>query len=147
MSAYFDFRSPCKVDRIDYSRSGDRSTVRLYGSHNNESIEISQDYCGKDSALAALKAAMESYFGKFEITSHRSHSEGGGTTAHSRSFIIIVNDKGEHFEGTGLDQDIEISAMRAMIDALNRSHIEQNYKLHKGIDVEAVSSMLVTQSA
>lgn len=147
MSAYFAYRSPCKIDRIDYSRSGDRSTVRLYGSFQKDIVEVSQDYCGKDSALAALKAAMENYFGKFDITSHRSHSEGGGTTAHSRSFITIVNENGEHFEGTGLDQDIEISAMRAMIDALNRSHVEQNYKVHKGIDVEKVSTMLVTQSA
>jgi 2-isopropylmalate synthase len=147
MSAYFDYRCPCKADRIDYSRSGDRSTVRVYGSFENSAIEIAQDYCGKDSALAALKAAMETYFGTFEITSHRSHSEGGGTTAHSRSFIMIVNDKGEHFEGTGFDQDIEISAMKAMLDALNRSHIERHYKLHKGIDVPIDSSMLVTQSA
>lgn len=147
MSAYFAFRNPCNVDRIDYSRSGDRSTVRLYGTFNKEKIEVSQDYCGKDSALAALKAAMENHFGKFEITSHRSHSEGGGITAHSRSFISIVDDRNEHFEGTGYDQDIEVSAMKAMIDALNRSYIDCRYRTQKGVDASPRSSMLVTQSA
>lgn len=129
MTAYFEYCQPCHVDRIDYSRSGDRSTVRMYGKFRGEKIDISQDYCGKDSALAALKAAMESYFGEFEIISHRSHSEGAGTTAHSRSFITIVTQQNEHFEGTGLDQDIEISAMKAMIDALNRAYIAKHYSM------------------
>lgn len=131
MAAYFEFRQPLCIQRIDYSRSGDRSTVHFYGRYVDEDIEVNQDYCGKDSALAALKAAMETYFGSFEIVSHRSHSEGAGTTAHSRSFITIVTDSNQHFEGTGLDQDIEISAMKAMIDALNRSYIEKHFRATK----------------
>ena len=102
ITAYFAFRSPFSVERVDYSKSGDRSTVRLFGAFEGSAIEVAQVYCGKDSALAALKAGIERYFGPFEITSHRSHSEGAGTTAHSRSCLTIVNNKGDYFEGSGL---------------------------------------------
>lgn len=132
MNAYFEYRSPATTDRIDYSRHGDRSTVKVFGTFENQKMEINQDYCGKDSALAALKAAMEKYFGKFEILNHRSHSESAGTTASSRSFITIVDDRDQRFEGMGVDQDIEISAMKAMIDALNRSYVDKRFRTKTG---------------
>jgi len=83
---------------------------------------------------------MEAYFGSFEIISHRSHSEGAGTTALSRSFISIVNDRNDRFEGTGLDQDIEISAMKALIDALNRNYIDVHFSTSKASEYSTIDS-------
>lgn len=127
MSAYIEYREPLKVDSIDYSKTGDVSQVHVHGAFKSAIVKIDHTHTGKDSALAALKQAMEAYFGTFEITSHRSHSEGAGTNARSRSYISIVCNGKHHFEGSGVDQDIEISAMRAMLNALNKSHVVAHY--------------------
>ena len=130
MAAYFEFRSPCAVQSVDYSKSGERSTVRVQGTFLGNAVEINHEHAGKDSALAALKAAMEAYFGNFEILNHRSHSEGVGTNAVSRSFVTIIDADDNRIEGSGSDRDIEISAMRALVDALNKSYVAKHFALH-----------------
>lgn len=168
MEAYFDYREPCKIAHIDYSKHHDRATVHFSGEFKKKPISIDEQHEGKDSALAALKKALERYFGDFEIMSHRSRSETSGTDALSRSFISIAMKNpptaervrgaaapwhwqagagdpwgaqgdgwelyppencgpNEHFEGTAVDQDIEISAMKALVDALNRAYVAEHF--------------------
>ncbi|MGH9551377.1 MAG: LeuA family protein [Terriglobales bacterium] len=125
--AYFEFRRPIAVERVDYAKSATRSTVTLHGIFFDEAGPISETHEGKDSALAAVKKAIEKRFGPIEIVNHRSQSEGSGFDARSVSEIIIVDDTGMQYVGVGRDQDIEISAMRALIDATNKAYIEKYY--------------------
>ena len=37
-------------------------------------------------------------------------------------------DNGKKYKGQGTDQDIEISAMKALIDAVNRAYVEMNFR-------------------
>jgi len=96
---------------------------------------------GKDSALAALKNAIERQFCKFEIMSHRSHSDTTGISACSVSEILIVVDGERHYEGKGSDQDIEISAMRALIDAVNRAYVDMHYRVEGDNVSSSVTSL------
>jgi 2-isopropylmalate synthase len=128
LEVYFKYRSPIVAEHVDYSKSAGKSQVRMTGKFFDQEGEIEESREGKDSALAALKTAIEKRFGTFEILSHRSQSDSTGFNANSVSEILIVADGGRHYEGIGTDQDIEISAMRALIDAVNKAFVDINYR-------------------
>jgi len=131
MKAYFEFRQPIKIVRVDYSKNAERSSVALHGSFFQEHGTILEDHEGRDSALAAVKKAIEKRFGAIEIVNHRSQSQGVGFDACSVSEIILEDDQKNQFSGKGKDQDIEISAIRALIDATNKAYIEKHYSMSR----------------
>lgn len=128
MKGYFQFRSPVDVSEFDYSKSANKSSIRVTGKFFSETGEVIEEHEGKDSALAALKKAVDRYFGPIQIQSHRSKSDSAGINAHSISRIVIVDELGQTHEGSGADQDIEISAMKALIDAVNKAYVERHYR-------------------
>ena len=138
MQAYFEFRQPITVERIDYGKNANRAAVRLHGRFFDREGEIQEEHLGRDSALAAVKRAIEEKFGFIEILSHQSRSEGAGINANSRSKIAITACNGKHYEGEGIDQDIEISAMRALIDAVNRAYIDQYFSRESIVNKDKV---------
>ena len=93
----------------------------------NQEGEITQEHQGKDSALAALKNLLNKHF-KFEIINHKSESDREGIEAESISTIIISVDQKYNFEGIGQDSDIEISALKALINAVNKGYVFLNFK-------------------
>jgi 2-isopropylmalate synthase len=129
LEVYFKYRSPIAVEHVDYSKSAGKSQVRMTGKFFDIEGEIDETREGKDSALAALKIAIEKRFGPFDILSHRSQSDSTGFNANSVSEILINVEGGRHYEGVGTDQDIEISAMRALIDAVNKAFVDMHYRI------------------
>jgi hypothetical protein len=79
--------------------------------------------------LAALKKLIETRFGPYKIISHSSRSDSKGENAKSVSQIIVQLEDGAQFEGTAHDHDIEISAMRALIDAVNKAYVYREYSM------------------
>jgi 2-isopropylmalate synthase len=128
LKGYLEFRNPIRIDEFDYSRSSNRSSVHLKGKFFDQSGEINETHEGKDSALAALKKAIDSKMPGYEIYSYRSTSNGESINALSISTIILVDQDKNSFEGVGEDADIEISAMKALISAANRTYVETNFK-------------------
>lgn len=133
MDCYFQYRSPIAVERIDYSRTKSRCEITVHGKFFEHEGEIQESYEGKDSALAALKKAIEKKFGNFELLNHRSHSDVSGIDANSVSKISIMTASKNEYEGTGIDQDLEISAMKALIDAVNRAFIVETFSFRNGV--------------
>lgn len=127
MNAYFDYRSPMTVDRVDYAKNDGRAHVIMYGTFHGKEIIINHEQSGKDSAIAALKIALEDYFGGFDIVTHSSRAETSGVSAVSTSTIEIVDHNGVRCEGTASDQDIEVSAMKSLVAALNKSYVRSRY--------------------
>jgi 2-isopropylmalate synthase len=128
MQAYFAFRAPIRIDEFDYSRSKNRSQIDLNGRFFSEAVGVHEEYEGKDSALAALKQAIDRHF-SCEIESHQSRSEGSGITAVSVSTIVLRDGSGAVHSGMGRDQDIEISAMKALIDAVNQAYVDAHFRI------------------
>jgi 2-isopropylmalate synthase len=129
MRGYFEYRKVIIPSSIDYSKSVNRSTVLLTGKFFEQSGEISETHEGKDSALAALKRAIDKRVPGLHVESHRSTSKGAGIDAVSLSMIVLADDAGCTYEGMGEDQDIEISAMKALIEAVNAAHMDRTYRL------------------
>lgn len=136
IESYIDYRSPIKIDRIDYSKKGSISAVKLHGKFFEHSGTVEERHEGRDSALAAVKKLVEQCTGPIQILNHRSQSEGAGFDAISVSEVVIVDRFNKRFEGRGTDQDIEISAIRAFINAVNRSFVAEHFSAtdHKATD-------------
>jgi hypothetical protein len=129
MKGYFRFRSPIQAEEIDYSKSANKSAVVVKGKFFSALSGVSEEHEGKDSALAALKKAVDTHFEPIKIQSHRSKSDSAGIDAKSISKIVIQDSSGATYEGVGADQDIEVSAMKALIDAVNRAYVERTFRL------------------
>lgn len=129
MQAYFEYRAPIKVDRIDYSKNAENAVVKMHGKFFDIDGIVEEANSGKDSALAAVKSLIEKKFGPLQILHHESRSESAGHDACSISRILIVDKENLQHEGIGKDQDIKISAIRALIDAVNRAYIDKCFSM------------------
>ncbi|HEY9785416.1 MAG TPA: alpha-isopropylmalate synthase regulatory domain-containing protein [Candidatus Obscuribacterales bacterium] len=127
MDAYHNYRRPISIERFDYGKRGNRATVIMHGRFFDYEGKIEEEYVGKESSLAAVKKAIEKKFSPIQILSHRSWSESAGFDANSVSRVVVANANGELFEGKGIDRDIEISAIKALIDAANKAYIDQYF--------------------
>ncbi len=128
LNGYFSYREPIKLDNLEYSKSENKAKIKAEGSFFSKSGMIIEEIEGKDSALAALKKAIEKNFDPFSVENYRSKSDSSGIEARSISKIVIKDSQGLVFDGTGIDQDIEISSMKALIAAVNKAFIEKNYR-------------------
>ncbi len=129
MQAYFEYRAPIKIDRIDYSKSADTAVVQMHGKFFDTVGVVGEANSGKDSALSAVKSLIEKKFGPIQILHHESRSESAGHDACSISRISIIDKENLQHEGIGKDQDIKISAIRALIDAVNRAYIDKCFSM------------------
>jgi hypothetical protein len=75
-----------------------------------------------------LKRAIDKRFPGLQILNYQSESIGTGISAQSRSTIVISDARGRTFKGSGEDNDIEISAMKALIDGTNKAFVEHYYR-------------------
>lgn len=146
MNAYFEYRSPMTVERVDYAKNDGHAHVILYGTFMGKEIIINHEQAGKDSAIAALKIALEDYFGGYDIITHSSRAETKGVSAVSTSTIEIVDDEGVRCEGHASDQDIEVSAMKSLVNALNKSFVRKNYSVNKANAKRKESTHIVDTS-
>jgi 2-isopropylmalate synthase len=128
LRGYFDFRKPISVSTFGYGKRGDHSEIILTGRFFDEHGDYIDSSDGKDSALATLKKAIDRHISGLQILHFHSESIGTGISAQSHAEIVIADDCGRTFKGTGQDNDIEISAMKALIDGVNQAYVEKNYR-------------------
>lgn len=127
LKGYFVYRSPIVPNSINYSRSSNRSEIHFEGKFFEENGETNSIHEGRDSALAALKKAVEKYF-PVQVENHRSESKGSGHDAVSMHKILVKTEKGLTYEGDGEDNDIELAALKSFIDAVNKAYIEERFR-------------------
>ncbi|MEY2878047.1 MAG: hypothetical protein RLZZ15_427 [Verrucomicrobiota bacterium] len=58
---------------------------------------------------------------KFEVLSYSEHSLGKGSEARAVSYIQIKTDRGHALYGAGVDTNIELASIKAIVSALNRA--------------------------
>lgn len=130
MHAYQHYRSPIRVNDISYAKSNrNHSMLTLSGKFfDKEFIEIQS--MGANSALAALGQAINQYFPNICIVDYRSNSCDGETiNAKCYSKIIIKTADENQFIGEAIDEDIEIAALMAYINAVNTAFISLHFRL------------------
>ncbi|MBL9208414.1 MAG: 2-isopropylmalate synthase [Opitutaceae bacterium] len=70
---------------------------------------------------AFVHAMREAGLPSFELLSYSEHSLGSGAEARAVSYIQIKTGAGRTFFGAGIDTNIELASIKAVVSALNRS--------------------------
>ncbi len=70
---------------------------------------------------AFVRALAQTSLPKFELLSYSEHSLGKGAEARAVSYIQIKTDRGLTLFGAGIDTNIELASIKAVVSALNRS--------------------------
>jgi 2-isopropylmalate synthase len=128
LNAYIEYRKPIAVTSFDYGKRGTHSEISLEGRFFSEHGTVQDSYEGRESALATLKKAIDRRFSGLQIVNYQSESVGSGISAISRSSILLSDAQGRNFTGVGEDTDIEISAMKALVDGTNKAYIECHFR-------------------
>ncbi len=129
VDAYFEYRYentevPVQVNKINFSRKNGSATVELFGKFFDKT-NITQTIEGKDGAFTAVKKMFDKMMPGYSIEDYGQTADGKTTEAKAISVAIITDGK-KKFTWHGEDQDINRSAIRALIDAYNRAWIEEN---------------------
>jgi 2-isopropylmalate synthase len=124
---YLDYRRVARIESFQYRKEGGQAGVTLRGTFFGREGEFSWTRQGEDSALVALKDLIDQELPGTEILSHRAESEEEGARSRSVSRIVIRNGGDQTWTGVGVDSDIEIAAMKALLDAVNRAWIDKHF--------------------
>jgi len=128
ITAYKKFRAPIIVDNIQYTKNNDYSQLIIEGQLFDKNRQVFH-YSPDESLLVGLNNSLNTYLNtEIIVRDYRSSSRGSDVTALSLS-EITVESNGKVFIGKANDYDIEISALKAFIDAANQVYVEQNYKI------------------
>jgi 2-isopropylmalate synthase len=70
---------------------------------------------------AFVRALGSAGLPRFDVTSYSEHSLGAGAEAKAVSYIQIKVERGAAFFGAGIDTNIELASIKAIVSALNRA--------------------------
>lgn len=127
IDAYRIYRAPIKLEHISYAKdTDDTTTLSIVGKFfDKQSLSIS--YKSRGSALSAINQAIIEYFPQVIVEDYSSRSAGQGIDALCVSNILVSLGENQNFSGSASDEDIEISAIKALIIAVNAAYIETKY--------------------
>jgi 2-isopropylmalate synthase len=74
---------------------------------------------------AFARALAETSLPKFEVLSYSEHSLGKGSEARAVSYIQIKTERGQTLFGAGIDTNIELASIKAIVSALNRALVRK----------------------
>jgi hypothetical protein len=87
------------------------------------------EYQGRSSALSALNKAVNAQMPTITVIDYNSRSKGVTVDATCAS-TIFIDYNGKRFNAEAEDGDIEISALKAFIAAVNMAYVEEHFKLN-----------------
>jgi len=128
MQAYFTYREPIKIDAYKYRKRANVTEICIEGTFNGEEKSINAVSKLGGTALTALHHALEKYLAPISIESFRSQSKEKGEQAISLASISISYNNELH-TGIGEDIDIEVSALKALVNAVNRTLIHHKFAI------------------
>ena len=70
---------------------------------------------------AFVKALSSTPLPKFDVMSYSEHSLGTGAEARAASYIQIKTERSAGVYGVGIDTNIELASIKAIVSALNRA--------------------------
>jgi 2-isopropylmalate synthase len=74
---------------------------------------------------AFVRALSDTSLPKFEVLSYVEHSLGKGAEARAVSYIQIKAVRGPTLFGAGIDTNIELASIKAIVSALNRAQVKK----------------------
>lgn len=125
--SYLLYRNPIKIESFSYSKSSKENTLIMSGEFfgNKKTYQLSSEKSG--SAFTALFNAVLEFMPGIKVEKYSSQSLSKGVDSISISKTIIEDSDKKMFTGNGEDLDIEISALKSFIDAVNQCYIQKEF--------------------
>ena len=122
-------REIMEAEKISYTKQNGSATVTLTGNFFGQQ-EITHTTTGDNSPLYTVQSAIDKHMPGYHLVDEQSHSgEEGGIEALSLTSIQIKSPTGNVYTGQGKDQDIEKSAIKALIDAYVTAYVLEEFVL------------------
>jgi 2-isopropylmalate synthase len=119
---YVNLSSPLEllsIEREDFSSTGEVS-IDAHIHVNGTALSISGRGNGPISAF--VNALVSQGWKDFTLLDYRQHSIGRGSATDAAAYIQIKHNDGSIFYGCGIDANIEIAGLHALVSAFNRAH-------------------------
>jgi 2-isopropylmalate synthase len=122
--AYLDLKTPIHFLHLNEVVSHEDATeVCASLSLDGEEVEIFGEGNGP---LEAFAQALAEFWGRsFELLSYDEHAVEGGVNARAAAYVQVQREDGQAVYGVGVDSNISIAAIKALVSALNRAWIEE----------------------
>lgn len=129
IKAYKQIKSPISTTSIDYGKANGETYVMLKGKFFDDTDCKITDK-SENSALSALLKGIQKNIPDINITDYFSRSlKDDGINSKSETTIMIkAGENSPIVEGIAIDQDIEISSLKALIVATNNLYVEKNFR-------------------
>jgi len=122
MQEYVNLEAPMEllsIEREDFSQSGEVK-VDAEICMNGKSNKVTGTGNGPISAF--VDALEQDGYKDFQLLDYRQHSIGGGSKTKAAAYIQIKNDDGSVSFGCGINANIELAGLHALVSAFNRAH-------------------------
>ncbi|MFP4166541.1 MAG: 2-isopropylmalate synthase [Opitutales bacterium] len=106
------------IEREDFSKTGE-VRVEAEVSHKGERMQVAG--AGNGPISAFVEALQQKGWKDFNLLDYRQHSIGGGSKTKAAAYIQIKHETGDVFHGCGIDPNIELAGLRALVSAFNRA--------------------------
>jgi 2-isopropylmalate synthase len=122
MQAYVNLEAPMEllsIEREDFSQSGEvkvDAEISMHGKSNKVTGT------GNGPISAFVDALEQEGYKDFQLLDYRQHSIGGGSKTKAAAYIQIKNDDGSVSFGCGINANIELAGLHALVSAFNRAH-------------------------
>jgi len=120
MQEYVNLASPLEIlaiEREDFSKTGEVQ-VEADITIRSEALKVSGTGNGPISAF--VDALEKEGLKQFTLLDYRQHSIGGGSKTKAAAYIQIRHQSGQCFFGCGIDPNIELAGLKALVSAFNR---------------------------
>ena len=120
--AYINLTTPLEItaiEREDFSKTGE---VRVEADIIYKGNERKVTGNGNGPISAFVDALQQEGLKHFSLLDYRQHSIGGGSKTEAAAYIQIQHQDGSVFYGCGIDSNIELAGLRALVSAFNRLH-------------------------
>jgi 2-isopropylmalate synthase len=116
---YLDRRAPVALEQFKTTERD--STVKCEARVVVDGAPHKLSGDGNGPIDAFVRALRTTSLPKFDVTSYSEHSLGAGAEARAVSYIQIKMERGSAFFGAGIDTNIELASIKAIVSALNRA--------------------------
>jgi 2-isopropylmalate synthase len=125
MQQYVNLDTPLNIlaiEREDFSKTGE---VRVEADITMEGEAMQVSGTGNGPISAFVDALDQKGWKDFTLLDYRQHSIGGGSKTKAAAYIQIRHRDGESYFGCGIDANIELAGLRALVSAFNRARPAQ----------------------
>lgn len=118
---YVNLKTPLEIvaiEREDFSQNGE---VRVEADIIHQGNERSITGTGNGPISAFVDALEQQGLKDFTLLDYRQHSIGSGSKTKAAAYIQIQHNDGQIFSGCGIDPNIELAGLQALVSAFNRA--------------------------